>query len=435
MNIKNKIKKNNIVNNIVHKKSTINNTIISKMYDEICIISTNIKNSIYSIFKNNKKISVNDGLNFHLQNAIANSTHEKTTTNLNINKKSNISRQAYENRSSLFGYEELKIISDNLFVDNSTKNDELVNYIDGTNINIYDKTNKNGYKNINILGVNNNNNNGFLFTNNIIDLNANSEIKLFYKLIEINPFEKNEIIVVDRYYFSNKFINICNKKNLKFIARIKSNSISLDKFNNYINDPTKKLDYNPFNYKCDFYGNEIRIITFKSNKDYIHLASNLKHNKKRDDNYFKKQYGNRWNVEIFFKHIKKNSSIDRITTHKLESINNIILSSSINQIIISKIIAVYNKLNNDNNKTIDITNFYNLYANHLMYKILNNTLSFDEYKNLIILSISFYKKIIDKKKSNERYAIMTYYKWHYKFISNLDKNNKKEVVDKIGKNR
>ena len=433
-----KDKKNKTINNIINKTSSIKNFIINNMYKEIISISDNINNSITKIFKDNskklieKKTSINDGLIFHLKNAICNSTHEKTTSYLNINKQSNISRQAYENRSDLFNYEQLKIINDNLYSNNSYKNNfnindnnEAINFIDGTNINIYDKNSVNGYKNINILGLTNNNNNGFLFTNDINNIKQ-SESKLFYKLLNVNSFEKNDIIVVDRYYFSKKFIKSCNQKKIKFIARIKSNSNVVDKFNIYLEDQQKKINNNQFDYKCKYYDNNIRIITFKSNNDYVHIATNI-FNKKKDINYFKNKYGNRWNVEIYFKHIKKNSSINKITSHKLKTINNIILSSSINQIIIDRIISVYNKFNKDKEKKIDITNFYNLYSEKLLYKIINKSLSEEEFTNLIILSISFYKKKIKKEKSTIRYAIMPYYKWHYKFISNLNKKVEEKI--------
>ena len=280
-------------------------------------------------------------------------------------------------------------------------------------------------KNINILGLTNNNNNGFLFTNDINNIKQ-SESKLFYKLLNVNSFEKNDIIVVDRYYFSKKFIKSCNQKKIKFIARIKSISNAVDKFNIDLEDQQKKINYNKFDYKCKYYDNNIRIITFKSNNDYVHIATNI-FNKKKDINYFKNKYGNRWNVEIYFKHIKKNSSINKITSHKLKTINNIILSSSINQIIIDRIISVYNKFNKDKEKKIDITNFYNLYSEKLLYKIINKSLSEEEFTNLIILSISFYKKKIKKEKSTIRYAIMPYYKWHYKFISNLNKKVEEKI--------
>ena len=63
---------------------------------------------------------------------------------------------------------------------------------------------------------------------------------MFSKLLDANSFENNEIIVVDRYYFSKKFIKFCNqKKKIKFIARIKSTSNAVDKFNIYLEDQKK----------------------------------------------------------------------------------------------------------------------------------------------------------------------------------------------------
>jgi hypothetical protein len=226
-----KIKNYSTNNSVYYSKSFISDNILKKMYKEIINISNNIQNTINNLFKNNsanlyqKKTSINDGLVFNLHNSILNNTHEKTTSYLNLNKETRVSRQAYGKRSLLFDYNELKMINDNLFNCNSEKDvKETFNYIDGTNINIYNKNNKFGYKNIDILGCINSNSNGFLFTDNINPNDNNSEIKLFYDLLNNNPFEKNEIIVVDRYYFSNKFIDTCNKKHIRFIARIKSNS-------------------------------------------------------------------------------------------------------------------------------------------------------------------------------------------------------------------
>ena len=109
---------------------------------------------------------------------------------------------------------------------------------------------------------------------------------MFYKLLDVNSFEKYDIIVGDRYYFSKKFIKSCNQKKIKFIARIKSTSNAVHKFNIYFEDHTK-INYNPFDYKCKYYDNDIRIITFKSNNDYVHISTNIL-NKKKDINYFKK---------------------------------------------------------------------------------------------------------------------------------------------------
>ena len=77
------------------------------MHDQIQFISNNITKSVNQIFEN--KTSVIDGLTFYLYNSIANTTHDKSTSYLNFNKQSNISRQAYEKRSSLFNYSKYKI--------------------------------------------------------------------------------------------------------------------------------------------------------------------------------------------------------------------------------------------------------------------------------------------------------------------------------------
>ncbi len=98
--------KNNYNDNIIIKKSSIDKNIIVKMYEEFSLITTNITNSINNIIITTntnifeKKTTINDGLNFHLQNAIANNTHDKITSYLNVNKNNNISRQAYENRAA-----------------------------------------------------------------------------------------------------------------------------------------------------------------------------------------------------------------------------------------------------------------------------------------------------------------------------------------------
>ena len=445
------IYKSKNLNKIIVKKSTISEIFIKKMYNEINLISKNIDDSIIDIYDKSdkiyieKKTTIKDGLNFNLHNALLNCTHDKTTSYLNFKKQNNISRQAYENRSNLFTYDVLKQINDNLFVNNLSKkninNNSFVNnnkdvdntktsQIDGTNINVYDKTEDLGYKQLNILGLTNNNSNSLLFTNKITH-DKKSEINLFYELIKQHPFEKKETIVVDKLYFSKKFIKACDDKNLKFIARIKYNSIALAKFNDFIANPNKKFNYDPFNYIYNYYGNIIRIVSFKTKNEYINIATNI--NKKNVD-YFKKKYGDRWNVEIFFKHIKKNSSINKITSHDLKTINNIILSASINQIIIDRILYVYNFFNTDKKKTISVTNFYYLYKTYLMFEIINNKLSYDAFYNIIILNVSFYEQKINKEKTKERYGIMPGTKWHYKYICNITKEKReKKKKDKQDK--
>ena len=80
---------------------------------------------------------------------------------------------------------------------NINNNNEAINFIDGTNINIYNKNSVKVYENIIILGLTNNN--GLLFKNDINNIKNSKKKKLFYKLLDVNSFEKKDIIVVDRY--------------------------------------------------------------------------------------------------------------------------------------------------------------------------------------------------------------------------------------------
>ena len=50
----------------------------------------------------------------------------------------------------------------------------------------------------------------------------------------------------------------------------------------------------------------------------------------------------------------------------------------------------------------------------MLFKIINNLLTFDDFNKYINYGLSFYIKNNDITISNERYSIMPYTKWHYK---------------------
>jgi hypothetical protein len=54
-----------------------------------------------------------------------------------------------------------------------------------------------------------------------------------------------------------------------------------------LTDVNKKCNYDKFNYKCKYKNNDIRIISFKSNDNYIHLATNI-FNKNKNIDYSNK---------------------------------------------------------------------------------------------------------------------------------------------------
>ena len=97
---------------------------------------------------------------------------------------------------------------------------------------------------------------------------------------------------------------------------------------------------------------------------------------------------------MFQSYIKNNSSINNIKSRNIMVINEIIRSSSINQLIISLIINIYNKHNKTQN-AINMTTFYNIYSNEMLFKIINNLLTFDDFIKYMNYGLSFYiKKMI-----------------------------------------
>ena len=288
----------------------------NNIYKEINKLNLFFKNHIKKyLIKNSdfcfsKKSDIIDGLLFNLLKTQINSTQSSVSTFLSLNNKNKISRQGLVKRGDKISINNLNKIHNDLITKFNKPNDLNFNIIDGTTINIY---NNKTYKTINLLGTLSNNINSNIYNNN--NLNA-SELYLFYDYLDKNIFDVNQILILDRLYFSDKFVNKCFDKNINFICRLKTNSLLLKKYNKLNNN--NKYDYIELN-KGDE-NKKIRIITFKNNNKLYHVASNLL-DAKYDIDYFKKAYKNRWDIEINFKLLKANLNLDNFKTKKKDKIN------------------------------------------------------------------------------------------------------------------
>ena len=123
------------------------------------------------------------------------------------------------------------------------------------------------------------------------------------------------IFVMDRAYFSYDLFNLLNERNIKFVIRIKNNS-------EYLNKNTKKKNKRNLNNirfvsysaqieetKKDKNNNDVKIIRTLQ----CHLATNLENN--YDDENIKNIYVSRWDIEVFFKLIKKNFKFANLTVN------------------------------------------------------------------------------------------------------------------------
>ena len=380
----------------------------NNIYKEINKLNLFFKNHIKNyLIKNSdfcfsKKSDIIDGLLFNLLKTQINSTQSSVSTFLSLNNKHKISRQGLVKRGDKISINNLNKIYNDLIKKFNKPNDFNFNIIDGTTINIY---NNKTYKTINLLGTLSNNINSNIYNNN--NLNS-SELSLFYDYLDKNIFDVNQILILDRLYFSDKFVNKCFDKNINFICRLKTNSLLLKKY--YKLNNNDKCDYIELN-KGDE-NKKIRIITFKNNNKLYHLASNLL-DVKYDINYFKKAYKNRWDIEINFKLLKANLNLDNLKTKKQDKINKELKSIDIVNFLFNYILKLYNK-ETKNNKKINKGLFINNFYEHLLYKLIKGKLTKKSLFFLLEIIIVFYYESKKKKNNYKRMAIMPYKKWNKK---------------------
>ena len=315
----------------------------NNIYKEINKLSLFIKNKIKKISNKNKnyyyskKSDMSDALLFNLLKTQNNSTQSSISTFLSINNKKKITRQGIVKRANNISVNILNELYNDLInkFNYNTNNNLIYNIIDGTTINIYN--NNHTYKTINLLGILSNNINSNIYKNDLIN---SSEISLFYHYINNNYFDKNNLFILDRLYFSNKLVNTFYEKNIKFLCRIKSNSHLLNKFNQKYNIDNKITE---LSYDEMINDNKIKVIIFKTKNDFIYLTTNLLDDK-YDIEFYKETYKKRWLIEINFKILKANTNLNNIKTKKEEKINIELKSINITSFLYNYILKLLNMI-------------------------------------------------------------------------------------------
>lgn len=218
---------------------------------------------------------------------------------------------------------------------------------------------------------------------------------------------KKSILVCDRAYHSLPFFKFLNDNKISFIIRMRKNALE---------DSLK-----PFKIiSCNCESNSIYTDNDKNVKyqvtstELFKLATNI-----YDDlpnHYFSDIYNSRWDIEIFFKHLKNNFKFSHITDK--HSINNI--KSNICRLIIfylAKIIKQIILMNNNKIKLIDIntSNLIRGIFNYLLDPLINSKLT----KENIIFIINNITDIHKNKKSRcfDRRSKKPFKKWYVKYYS------------------
>lgn len=407
--------------------------------------TSNLDALLYRFLYSNKEITQNEVV------AKINKKNNKTTfINSFKYREDNISVDFYKNKFSeiIELYKKLKNIKD----------DKLIKIaVDGTfnNTNIY---NKKGILETCL-------NLGFYDISNDVPLditleglkNKNVELKALKEYLKKEKIKnKNIILLLDRHYCSYELIDFLKNNNYKFIIRVRNNLTEMEKklkeilklrIITYSSTETSNITYEKYiNYINPKIGKNVKINKkdkisetdiFKSvdvtfNYKYT-IVTNL-NNKFYDDYDIKEIYKERWNIEVFFKLLKKNFKFEHLKEHnKNNNYDSYIKIYYVNLIIIylakiiektymnhNYIIEEEERINKQGkviifkrkaNKSLAIKGIYE-YIN----EIINGKITENILRNLCKNYIRFTLREVGLSK--ERKAKTPFYKWYVKGHSN-----------------
>jgi hypothetical protein len=228
--------------------------------------------------------------------------------------------------------------------------------------------------------------------------NRNKEVQMAMEKIEHNPTKfNNTIIIGDRLYFTYKFMNFLDSNNIKFIIRAKGDGDNLNKnvelkknIQQYelINNLRSKIrvvkcektyDKIVSSIKSKKFPNKTYYLTVKNN---CVLITNLMDNVVYNDEKLLELYRKRWEIETFFKFIKKNFKV-QFMKEKDNSQYQRLLNCELILIYIMKIIKYYYfKNKEDNNKhQINESLLINGIIKELLFSIINGNLKESQLNN------------------------------------------------------
>ena len=153
--------------------------------------------------------------------------------------------------------------------------------------------------------------------------NKNHEVSQLKNYLSQHKLE-NIILIMDRAYFTYDLMLFLEKHNIKYIIRMKKNSIMLNKKKNKNNKNYKKINELILSSRIvTFFTQTTKEIMNKQKKKSeinisieYNLITNLTNNELYSDAQILNLYKSRWEVEIFFKLIKSNFKLIELKEKK-----------------------------------------------------------------------------------------------------------------------
>lgn len=304
----------------------LNKLMLESEYGKFCkninIIFNEFNNNVKKILKEKniksrtKKITFQDALAYmFIYNQIGR-TKDDVIAELHKNYKLDITRQSIDSKFKLIPIEAIQILFDKISIlikeYNITTEELTFIAVDGTFNHTNDKRTKGELQR--------SLNNSLYDVNNLYPLelkyygnnDKKGEITVLKERLNLNNI-KNAVLILDRAYYDKSLMLTLAEQGLFFIIRIKNNpkftnetmTEQLKKINNKnINiDTFRIVEYEINTTKNCILENEEKCELEINNK--FKIITNLNKDK-YDDTKIKELYKKRWNIEVFFKHLKNN---------------------------------------------------------------------------------------------------------------------------------
>lgn len=336
-----------------------------------------INNISRGIKKRSRKILFKDIIYCSLLLIGNNQSYDEVNANLKINNILNVSKNALVKYKNNINYRLFDELNNRLLDYIYNNNNKRVFAVDSTIITLFKSLEKDSFS------VSRNGNYCTAMISTLFDIDM--EMPINYNLVlhkserdalieQFKYLKKNDILIMDRGYYSKKLIFKINKIGVDVIVRLKSNLKCVSLLDN--NDKTIKIRYHGKVIK-------FRLIKFLINDQIYYIGTTIYD---KPINYFKNMYWKRWKIEINFKYSKYNLSMNNI---KSKTKNAIMQDISIHNLIF--IIESYFRCN----LKFSIKDNYKINTSLLLNVILNNILYLLFYKNGTKKNISEILRILN----------------------------------------
>jgi Transposase DDE domain len=293
-----------------------------------------------------------------------NQSYNIINTQLKINNILNVSKNALVKQKNNLEYNHIDTLNNDLLNYIYESNNPRIIAVDGTYITLLKKFEKYGFT------TSKNDDYCIALLSTIFDISMEMPINYFLLknkneraglINQLEYLKKNDIVIMDRGYFSYDLLYTLTQKKIRVIFRLRHNMIILNELHTR-NEHIVNIDYD------DDTIIPLRVVKYTIDGNLYYLGTTIYN---RSINYLKNLYWKRWKIETHFRYSKYNLSLKQLDSKSENTLRqDICLHNFI--FIISSYFQYLLQFNIRDDYKINTTNHLYVVINNLLYILLYN---------------------------------------------------------------